>query len=116
MSQIQKFEHQKFRKITHLAELISYYQLKSPSVNKKTFENFYKYGCYCMNDGNKNQGDIHKGSGNSQDPIDQACREHDMCVKCAKIDNNDKCHAYRGYQFAISENSFDGKIDHKCLD
>ena len=118
MTGIQKFEHQKFRKITHLAELISYYQSRSSNQNQiKSFENFYKYGCYCLNDGNKNDGDLHRGSGASQDPIDQACREHDMCVKCAKIDNNDKCHPYRGYQFSITENSNNNnKIEHRCLD
>lgn len=93
-SELQRFEHQKLKKMTHLGKLISNYQLDGG----KAFENFVKYGCYCMS----SEKELHKGIGQPADPIDQACREHDLCVKCAGLDSFDKCHPYRGYQFSLS--------------
>lgn len=49
-----------------------------------------------MNGGEKNFG-LHRGGGTALDPIDRACRQHDMCVKCARLDNDPKCHPYLGW-------------------
>ena len=118
-NEMQRFEHQKFKKMTHLGELIAHYQLigsgqeQNSMGSPKLFENFFKYGCYCLQGDNE----LHKGIGHTKDPIDSACKEHDICVKCAGLDNNDgpkKCHPYRGYQFSLE--TISDTIEHKCYD
>ena len=78
-TELQKFEHQKVKKMMHLGRLVSHYHLDS----EKSLENFFKYGCYCFN-GEMANGEalgLHKGQGSPKDPIDRACRDYDQCVK-----------------------------------
>ena len=111
---MQRFDHQKYKKMMHLAKLLHHYQRHEDSNHSslKTLENFYKYGCHCF----QSEAYLHKGQGNSNDFIDTACRNYDICTKCARLDNSESCHAYRGYQFSISTNETDNSIIHECRD
>lgn len=112
-TRIQKMDRQKFEKMAHLAKLVTTYQLNS-GLGMKGFSSFVNYGCYCFS---RQHDDIimHNGQGQSVDSIDKACREYDLCTKCATIDSDEKCHPYRGYQYSMLQ-MYNETIEIDCND